>query len=170
MAKVGHVFLCRTNLSDVSRKHRIYCRLIRLLGWSRWDHVCVGYDGVVVSVSACGYKFWPIKTFVEHHPGVEVFFDVPFQYDIDMTLLEGRKEPSFWMTLLRWALRGRWPFTRDCVCVTLECLISGGVEIPETLVSPRAVADWLKEHEYGTRQIPKRYGASSNCRGISEQA
>lgn len=167
MEKVCHVFLCRTALGQVSRKHRIYCRLIRLLGWSRWDHICVGYDQVVASAQADGYKFWAIDVFAERHPGLEVAYHVPLLFDIDLSFFEGSEAPGFWMTLLRWFTRGERVWTRDCVCMTIQCLVAGGIDIPVNLVSPRDVADWLFDNGYHYVGVPKRHRVAANILGTN---
>lgn len=124
-------------------------RLTMFLTRSEWCHCSIGYMGHVLDPLISGSKIWPLHEYTEKRRGVleEYAFRVV-------------RPPMFWAdtsrapvmpSLIRYVTCGRFPFTRDCVCVTLNMMRQAGINVPRTIVSPKQLRNWVKEHaKYST--------------------
>jgi hypothetical protein len=128
------------------RRHAVLDWLVRRLSGWEVAHVAIGDGGAVLNPTYRGNRLWPFDAFALSHPGVAWGFLVPISRPIDWTPHEeDPPRPKPWMpTLARWATRGRWPRTRDCVAEVSACLRSAGVAVPRRVVTPAHLFDWLR--------------------------
>lgn len=121
--------------------------LIVRLSRAELDHCAFGTAGVVLTISLSGVRFWPFWTFVRKYPRLALVYRVPLRRSVDLTRYEGMRRPRPAMTVLKW-----WTFgairTRDCVCVTRQCLIAAGVPVPRRIVSPAQLEEYLRVEGY----------------------
>ncbi len=126
--------------------------LVRFITRSELAHVSIGYDGAVLHPGILDNEYWPQIAYTLKYPTLVCAFTVPLKQPIDLDRYpSGQKQ--VWPTIMRWMLRGRGPATQDCTCIVIDCLRSGGVPVPTTLVSPQALYDWLKENGYERTEL-----------------
>jgi len=115
---------------------------IRRLSGSAMTHCAIGYGGAVLNVTLRGNQFWPILAFAACWPRLCRVFEVPIDRAIDLDRYPAGDRKRIFPSIARWLTRGLVR-TSDCVCITSELLRDGGVHVPNYIVSPVQLHDWL---------------------------
>lgn len=141
-----------TTPTPTTPRIRVICWIIRVLTLSRLVHCSIAVDGYpygVIDMTLRGTRFYPHGPYANHYPGLVIRFDIDLPRPPDMTLFEEpRPVPkSVWPIVLRWLTRGRTK-SIDCVTVVAQTLRSGGIGVPDRIVSPRQLCRWLISQGY----------------------
>jgi len=147
----GAVFFATARVEAGRWYYRFLSRLIRVLTHSDIAHCTVGFGGAsVLDPTFEGNVYWPLEMFLDRYPTLHSAFLVPFTHAIDLEFFGyGVGQPKrHWPTFYRWLRRGVAPWTEDCLCITLACLMAGGVDVPERIYTPVQLHDWLTDQGY----------------------
>lgn len=140
------------------RRHRFArAALIRL--FLRWRcgamiHVAVGDDRIVAEVTPHGSRFWPGVSWVESVPGLVLIAEAGIARPLDLSRLDGLPPPRA-VPVIRKSL-GFASGADDCVSTTIAVLRRAGCPVPESILEPAELAEWL------TRRYPS-HACDTEC-------
>jgi len=117
--------------------------LLRVITYTEYTHVAIGYRGAVLDPVFAGNRFWPLIGYVVGYPGLYDAFEVPVSGDVPLEDYEGGGPKPVWPTLVRWLTAGVYQ-TDDCVCVVCGALRKAGVDVPSYIISPGQLHRWLE--------------------------
>lgn len=117
--------------------------LIRVLTWSKLDHVAVGIDGKVCTGTYGSYHILNEEYYLEH---INVVAIATVQATREINLKQFKSWPSTpcITRFLRWLTRGRFYWNADCVCMVLTALAFSGVKLPMTICTPKGIYEHLR--------------------------
>lgn len=122
--------------------------LIGFLSWSDLVHVAIAYRGAVLNVTLHGgNEYYALIPYVATYPGLCRVVEVPLAQTIDLDRYPAGDRKRIFPTIARWATGGRIR-TTDCVCITCDLLIAGGLSVPRNITTPQHLHDWLIHHGY----------------------
>lgn len=160
-----YVFVATGKTKATRWRYQQISRIIRFFTLSNLCHCSIGFEDAVLDPCLGGVNYYQLKAYARFYPSLYAVVKVPLKFRIDLdwfTPFVG-KRISFWRFVLRWLTFGRLSWGYDCVSVVCFCLQAGGIEIPETLTTPRGLLNWLKKEGYDVQYIrsKRRVCASS---------
>ncbi len=142
-----YIFFCVAPRA-ASLWNRLWGAVVRWITWSPGEHVCTGYDGIVVDPLYSGDHLWQLHGFVRRYP-IRACVSVRAVYQIDMRFFDRPKVPKSRARPLLYWLTGLLRFrTDDCLGTAVECLRAAGINVPVTLRTPGGLFRWLRDEGY----------------------
>jgi hypothetical protein len=148
-----YVFFCVAP-KNATLWNRFWGWFVRWLTWSPGEHICTGYDGIVVDPLYAGDHLWQLNGFVRRYP-IRVCVSIRVLYPIDMRAFDRPKvTKNRWLPILFW-LTGIPRFrSDDCLGVAVECLRAAGIDAPTTIRTPGGLFRWLRSEGYVHQILP----------------
>ncbi len=153
---VGWVFFCtarkkrigfrrwlRIALACPTTAYRAFLvALIQTLSRSPLVHVCIGDGSVVLDPNLLGNRYWAAIPFAMKYPRLAWCFEIRLPYPLDLEGADTAPKAA-WPSLLRWLTRGHTE-ADDCVTTTADALRAAGEPVPQSVVTPQDLFDWLR--------------------------
>ena len=137
----------------------LYCYWLgwvtRVVTFSRYAHVCFGFDGVVSEVTANrDTNFWPLLQFASDYPAVHGMYVIHTKRSVNMRRYETRKRPpSPWRSFLKLFTFGMVQISEDCVDLSKNALAQAGVIVPRRVITPGGLHRWLRGQGYAWTEL-----------------
>ncbi len=155
----AYVYFSTSRSPSIRSYYQILSWLIRVITRSPMSHCAIGFAGTVLDPSIGGVQYHSQAGYEAEYPGLLAVIRVPVTYLIDLSFFEDRVglpiPPG--PTIRRWTNHGRGPWTRDCLCTVLECLLAGGIKVPLNLYEPKQLHRWLIMHYFRSCHIGDRH-------------
>ena len=126
----------------IARYDMFLAWLIRTGSRSRLTHVSISFRGRTLDPAYVGNRLYATELFVTGHPGLVYGVEVPItsRPNFDQFDMGVKKTP--WPTVARVATFG-WLTVDDCICNTTTILNQCGFYVPQHVLSPARLFDWL---------------------------
>lgn len=108
-------------------------------------HCSIAFGGRLLDPSMHGNRYWPTATYATTYPGVVGAVTVAVPRPIDLDRFADPRPKRAGPTFMKLFTFGRIR-TRDCACTVKAALADGGLRVPDHVLSPRALRDWLIRH------------------------
>ncbi len=127
---------------------RVSMWLTSVLTRSPLIHCSISDLEIVLDISFSGDLFYPYLGYIYHHPTLIDGFLVPGEcVNVDTYGGDGPADKRIWPTLAKLLTNGLIR-TRDCSCIIRQILIDAGHPVPNTVLSPADLHQWLADQGY----------------------
>lgn len=143
--------------------------LMQTLTLSRLTHCAFAMDGVVVHVTYYGVRYYAIQDYIDVFPNIHSIHRIALNHGVSLDVFEdgvGVKQRA-WPTAKRFFLRGLAPFTQDCLCTTMVCLMAGGMDVDPATYTLRGLMRQITRSERTDAQVFNRWRSNPTAFRVS---